>query len=216
MPLEASETWTPAVGADGPETHQEAIAEPSWPDLVARVRAGDGAAMEELYRVFSGGIRFHLYRQFGSTDLDDKVHDIFVSVAQSIRNGEIREPERLMGYVRTVVRRQVAAYIDGAVQDRRRRTGLEPDMVLSDHRPNPERRAIERQHIDLAMRVLKAVPKRDREVLVRFYLKEEDPSLICREMELTETQFRLIKSRAKARFGELGRTRLATRGRGRA
>jgi hypothetical protein len=63
------------------------------------------------------------------------------------------------------------------------------------------------------MRVLKAVPKRDREVLVRFCLKEEDLSLIRREMELTETQFRLIKSRAKARFGELGRTRLATRGR---
>jgi DNA-directed RNA polymerase specialized sigma24 family protein len=61
------------------------------------------------------------------------------------------------------------------------------------------------------MRVLNAVPKRDREVLVRFYLKEEDPDIICREMELTETQFRLIKSRAKARFGELGRTRLANR-----
>jgi RNA polymerase sigma factor (sigma-70 family) len=206
-----NETLTLAAGAGGSETQQETAAEPSWPDLVARVRAGDGAAMEELYRIFSGGIRFHLYRQFGSNDLDDKVHDIFLSVTQSIRNGEIREPERLMGYVRTVVRRQVAAYIDGAVQDRRRRTGLEPDIVLSDHHPDPERRAIERQHIDLAMRVLNAVPKRDREVLVRFYLKEEDPSLICREMDLTETQFRLIKSRAKARFGELGRTRLAVR-----
>jgi len=214
--LEVNETWTPAAGADESETQRHAATEPSWPDLVARVRAGDGAAMEELYRVFSGGIRFHLCRQLGSNDLDDKVHDIFVSVTQSIRNGEIREPERLMGYVRTVVRRQVAAYIDGAVQDRRRRAGIDPDMALSDHRPDPERSAIERQHIDLAMRVLKAVPKRDREVLVRFYLKEEDPSLICREMELTETQFRLIKSRAKARFGELGRTRLATRGRGRA
>ena len=109
------------------------------------------------------------------------------------------------------VRRQIAAYIDTAVQDRRRRTGLDPDVALSDHRPDPERSAIERENLDLAMRVLNAVPKRDREVLVRFYLREEHPDLICREMELTETQFRLIKSRAKARFGELGRTRLASR-----
>jgi hypothetical protein len=28
-------------------------------------------------------------------------------------------------------------------------------------------------------------------------------------MDLTETQFRLIKSRAKARFGELGKRRMA-------
>jgi hypothetical protein len=28
-------------------------------------------------------------------------------------------------------------------------------------------------------------------------------------MDLTETQFRLLKSRAKARFGELGKRRLA-------
>ena len=206
-----NETWTPAISADRSETQEDAVANPSWPELVARVRAGDCAAMEELYRVFSGGIRFHLCRQLGSNDLDDKVHDIFLSVTQSIRNGELREPERLMGYVRTVVRRQIAAYIDGAVQDRRRRTGLEPDMALSDHHPDPERSAIERQNMDLAMRVLNAVPKRDREVLVRFYLREEHPDLICREMELTETQFRLIKSRAKARFGELGRTRLASR-----
>jgi hypothetical protein len=30
-------------------------------------------------------------------------------------------------------------------------------------------------------------------------------------MRLTETQFRLIKSRAKARFGELGRARMFRR-----
>ena len=211
MPSEANEAWTLDTGAARSAPQEEALGEPSWPQLVARVKAGEVAAMEELYRVFSGGIRFHLCRQLGSHDLDDKVHDIFVSVTQSIRNGEIREPERLMGYVRTVVRRQVAAYIDGAVQDRRRRISIDPDIVLSDHRPDPERSAIERENLDLAMRVLNAVSKRDREVLVRFYLKEEHPDLICREMELTETQFRLIKSRAKARFGELGRTRLATR-----
>ena len=72
--------------------------------------------MAELYTLFSKGIRFYLCRQLGVQELDDKVHDTFVVVVQAIRRGELREPERLMGFVRTVVRRQVAAHIDKAVQ----------------------------------------------------------------------------------------------------
>jgi DNA-directed RNA polymerase specialized sigma24 family protein len=82
---------------------------------------------------------------------------------------------------------------------------------VSDTRPDPEREAIDRENLALAMRVLKSIPKRDREVLTRFYLKEESAEEICENMGLTDTQFRLIKSRAKARFGELGKRRLASR-----
>lgn len=190
-----------------PET-DDRLAEPAWQGLVERVQSGEASGLEDLYRIFSSGIRFHLYRRFGSQDLDDKVHDIFLIVAQAIRGGELREPERLMGYVRTVVRRQVAGYIETAVQLRRKETDLDPGMPLSDSRSDPERSAIERQNIELALRVLNGVSKRDREVLIRFYLKEQTPLEICRGMGLTETQFRLIKSRAKARFGELGKSRL--------
>ena len=49
--------------------------------------------------------------QLGPQDLDDRVHDTFLVAAQSIQRGELREPDRLMGFVRTIVRRQVAAQI---------------------------------------------------------------------------------------------------------
>ncbi|HYA15899.1 MAG TPA: hypothetical protein VEF06_00465, partial [Bryobacteraceae bacterium] len=78
-----------------------------WALLVQRVRAGDPEAMEELYAIFAKGIRYFLLRNLGPDDLDDKVHDCFVIVTQAIRNGDLREPERLMGYVRTVVKRQI-------------------------------------------------------------------------------------------------------------
>jgi DNA-directed RNA polymerase specialized sigma24 family protein len=61
------------------------------------------------------------------------------------------------------------------------------------------------------MRVLGGLSKRDRDVLTRFYLKEQSAEEICRDLNLTETQFRLIKSRAKARYGELGRRRFSQR-----
>ena len=183
----------------------------SWSGLVERVRAGDPSGLEELYRVFSKGIRFYLCRQVGPQDLDDKVHDLFLIITQSIQKGDLREPERLMGYVRTIVRRQVAAHIDTVVQARRNQTEMEYGMALSDSRPNPERRIMSEQNMDLAMRILNSLHKREREVLMRFYLKEQTAEEICRDLELTETQFRLIKSRAKARFGELGKRRLERR-----
>jgi RNA polymerase sigma-70 factor (ECF subfamily) len=182
-----------------------------WPNLVDRIRHGEPSAMEELYKMFSTGIRFLLYRRLGPQDLDDKVHDVFVIITEAICNGELREPERLMGYVHTVVRRQVASHIDRAVHLRRNRVDVDFQDSVSDKRPDPEREAIERENLTLAMRVLQSIPKRDREVLTRFYLNEEPAEDICRNMDLSETQFRLIKSRAKARFGQLGRRRLASR-----
>jgi len=185
--------------------------QPVWSSLVERVRAGDRAALEELYGLFSKGIRFYLCRQLGPQDLDDRVHDVFLTITQSIQNGELREPERLMGYVRTVVRRQVAARIDANVHARRRQTSIEDGVVLRDQSPDPERLAIQGQNTEVALRILNSITKRDRDVLVRFYLNEQPAEQICREMDLTETQFRLIKSRAKARFGELGKARLSRR-----
>lgn len=183
----------------------------NWPSLVERIRGRDTSAMEELYKMFSTGIRFLLYRQLGPQDLDDKVHDVFVIITEAICNGELREPERLMGYVHTVVRRQVASHIDRAIHLRRNKVDMDFQEAVSDKRPDPEREAIDRENLGLAMRVLKSIPKRDREVLTRFYLNEESVDEICRTMDLSETQFRLIKSRAKARFGELGKRRLAVR-----
>src|SRR5262249_37951675 len=94
---------------------------------------------------------------------------------------------------------------------RRSQADLDHGMSLSDYQPNPERRIMDQEGLDLALRMLNSLHKREREVLSRFYLKEQTPEQICREMQLTETQFRLIKSRAKARFGELGKRRLAQR-----
>ena len=193
------------------ELRAGAAAEPSWAGLVERIRIDDPTGMEDLYSVFSKGIRFYLWRQLGPQDLDDKVHDVFLIIAQAIQRGDLREPERLMGYVRTVVRRQVAAHVDEAVQVRRNQTDLDSGLAISDRKENPEQAAITRQHDELAKRILNSIPKRDREILIRFYLREQPQEQICREMELTDTQFRLIKSRAKARFGELGRRRLARR-----
>lgn len=208
---------SPAPQESPAEQHREkhpksSLSAVEWGILVARIKAGEDAGMEQLYKLFSRGIRYYLCRQLGPQELEDRVHDTFLIVVNAIRRGDLREPERLMGFVRTVVRRQVAAYIEEAVHNRREQADLESGIAVADRSQNPEQAAILRQKTDLMRAVLECLSQRDRDILVRFYIQEQPQEQICREMALTETQFRLLKSRAKAKFGEIGRKKLASSG----
>jgi RNA polymerase sigma-70 factor (ECF subfamily) len=204
----AGEPSLPASSA-APEAEHNPAEYAGWVDLVSRIQSGESDGMVDLYELFSKGIRFYLCRQLGPQELDDKVHDTFVVVVQAIQRGELREPQRLMGFVRTIVRRQVAAHIDKVVHCRRDQIELDSTMRVPDPHENPEEKAVFRQRADLIRRVLGELTPRDREILTRFYIREQSQDQICGEMSLTETQFRLLKSRAKARFGELGKKKLA-------
>ena len=180
-----------------------------WSLLVAQIKAGDDIGLERLYQLFSRGVRYYLCRQLGPEELEDRVHDTFLVVVNAVRKGDLREPERLMGFVRTIVRRQVATYIDQVVHIRRDQTDLESGITIADRKRDPEQEAMARQKTELMKSVLDNLSPRDRDILVRFYLREQPQEQICREMSLTETQFRLLKSRAKAKFGEIGKKKLA-------
>jgi RNA polymerase sigma-70 factor, ECF subfamily len=197
-----------ALVEDRPEPSDLLAVDVDWQDLVARIRGGEDSGMEDLYRLFARGIRFYLCRQLGPQELDDKIHDTFLIVVQAIRKGDLREPERLMGFVRTVVRRQVAAHIDKVVHSRREELDLDVGVRVADVRRDPEQNAAFQQKVEFMIGVLDGLSERDREILSRFYLDEQSQEDICYEMDLSETQFRLLKSRAKARFGDLGRRKL--------
>ncbi len=188
------------------------VAGPNWTKLVERIKIDDQSGMEELYRVFSRGVRFHLCRQLGPHNLDDKVHDTFLIVVQAVRRGDLREPERLMDLVHTVVQRQLAASIDHTVYTRRQQVGIDSGSTIVDLNLDPEETSIRQRHEEIARRVLNSLSNRDRKILTRSYVLEQSQQQICSEMNLTETQFRVLKSRAKARFKELGNRRLARRG----
>jgi len=200
-----------AVVEDRPEPSDLLAGEVDWQDLVARIHRGEDSGMEELYKLFAKGIRFYLCRQLGPQELDDKIHDTFLIVVKAIRNGDLREPERLMGFVRTVVRRQVAAHIDKVIHSRREELDLDVGVRVADVRRNPEQHAAFQEKVEFMVEVLDGLSVRDREILSRFYLEEQSQDEICGQMDLSETQFRLLKSRAKARFGEIGRRKLLQR-----
>lgn len=184
------------------------MAGPNWTELVARIRTDDQSGMEELYRVFARGVRFYLCRQLGpQEDLDDKVRNTFQIVTHAVRCGELREPERLMGLVRTVLRRQVVAHINQLPQHRRQQVRIGSSTTVVALNCAPEDTASRQQQEEIARTVLNGFSKRDREILKRFYLREQSQQQICAEMNVTEAQFRLLRSQARAQFGEPGKRR---------
>ena len=180
-------------------------------ELVRLIHLGDVEAMAELYDFISRGMRPYLSRQLEPQDFQDKLHDIFLEVLRAVRLGQLRDPERLMGFVRTVARRRVAVYIHAATRNRREHVEIGTVFWLASSRRNPEREVIVQQQKEMVNQTLLRMSQRERDVLSRFYLQEQRQLQICSEMGLTETQFRLLKWRSKARFVQLSRQSLAER-----
>ena len=175
-------------------------------DLVERVQARQATAFEELYALVKN-FTYFLMRQLGGEDLQDKVHDVFLAVTQAIISGRLRDPERLVPYLTTMTRFYSYNQIERRVS--RRRVGcISEGFNTADPRVNLETSVYQQERAKIAHEVLSEMPRRDSDVLRRFYLQEQSKEQICNEMHLTPTQFRLLKSKAKSTFTQLGTRRL--------
>jgi RNA polymerase sigma-70 factor (ECF subfamily) len=177
--------------------------EVDWAAVVSLVERGDPQGEEILYQSLAGGARYFLQRRLGIQDVEDRVHDLFLTIVETIRRGEIRQPERLMGFVRTLLHRQLSAEIGRTVKRRATDADLDTVAETPSASSTPEERMIAQQKTELMKKVLRELSDRDFDVLTRFYIREQTPAQICAEMGLTQVQFQLLKSRAKARFSDL-------------
>jgi RNA polymerase sigma factor (sigma-70 family) len=176
----------------------------AWSTVVEKIRSGDEHGAELLYTAVSDCARPQLFQCVDPQVVDDHLQEILMIVLTAIQRGELRDPLCLMGFVRTVTRRQVAVHIRGAVLRRRRMISVDtahPPAAPSHE--SPEARFSAQEQVADLRDVLDRLCARDREILVRFYFDEQDPQTICREMMITTTQFRLYKSRALAKCNSL-------------
>ena len=174
--------------------------------LVARIRAGDRDAESEFVRLYERGVRVLMRRhcRLGDPVVADLSQEVLMHVLERLRAGALRDADALPGYVRsTVVRTANAEY--------RRRRDIDPGAVLEDlpSSENPAERHAANQLAALLKALLAQMPvARDREILSRFYLKEEDRDDVCRELGIDSTHFHRVVHRARERF----RTMLAQAG----
>jgi RNA polymerase sigma factor (sigma-70 family) len=175
---------------------------PDWAAIVRGIQQGDQAAADRLQEGLAG-LRYFVRRHVGAEHADDVYQEVMLDLLTQIRRGDLREPARLAGYAHVIAKRRAIEHLRRTVFARNRQVEINPRLALSDRCAGPEGAVIREQQIEIASRILKSLPERDREVLVRFYSMGQDAGQITSEMGLTQTQFRLIKSRAKARFSQL-------------
>ncbi|HVO96801.1 MAG TPA: sigma-70 family RNA polymerase sigma factor [Bryobacteraceae bacterium] len=175
-----------------------------WANIVEEIRSGREEASELLYTAVLDCARPHLFQSVDPQAVEDHIQEILLIVLSAVRRGDLRDPLCLMGFVRTVTRRQIAVHIRRTIANRRRLISVESAAApMAPAEQSPDVRLAARERISAVHTVLGHLRARDREILVRFYFEEQDPPTICREMGLTATQFRLYKSRALAKCVEL-------------
>jgi RNA polymerase sigma-70 factor (ECF subfamily) len=184
--------------------------------LVERIRAGDGAAEAELVERFGRGVRFVLNELArDAARVDDLYQETFRLVLAKVRAGELREPEKLAGFIRQVARNLFLAERRGAA--RHPTADLEAAEAAADPAPDALAGALERENGLLVRRLLAGLePERDRQILFRFYLTAEPKERICSDLGLTSSHFNVVLHRARQRFRALWEEQARRIGTGRA
>lgn len=180
--------------------------------LAVRIARGEEGAVDLLYRRLLPGLQLYFRaRRMDEMTAEDYAQEAFLEAVRRLQAGALDNPACFVGYLWTVAHRFSIAWLR---QQRREVDEAEGEGVwrrAAAGQPGPEEGLLQQERRRIALAVLRRMNAREREVLVRFYLWEQDAATICEEMGLTADQFRLLKWRAKARFGELGRKRLQPR-----
>lgn len=180
----------------------DAISE-SAPELAARILQGDATAEHELVTRYARPVRLVLLKHTGNPQLaSDLAQDTFVIAIQKLRAGEIRNPGSLGGFLRqTAINLSIEHYRRDKRYLRQDDGIIELQAPLGDTQAEHMDRRLARKMLENAMAQL-AQP-RDREILHRFYLLEEDKTVICSALELSAAHFDRVLYRAKQRMREL-------------
>lgn len=173
-------------------------------DLVRRIMAGDAPAEEELVRRYKDGISIIIARIAQSPPVrEDIFQETFKKALEKIRRGDVREPERLSGFICAIARNLAVDFARSARHSAK--TSDTPDAEqLADSAPDQFEQLWRKEKADLARQVLNELKvKRDRELLYRYYIAEEDKDQICADLALTREQFNRVIFRALKRYKEL-------------
>jgi RNA polymerase sigma-70 factor (ECF subfamily) len=174
-------------------------------DLVHRIVSGDPAAEAELVQRFSRALSF-LSRRLARDEAaaEDLYQETFRLVIEKVRGGELREPEKLPGFVSSMARNLFL----GAVRRSGRRQKWHGDPEATETAPDPApgqlTKLLAQERAATVRRVLAELGNdRDREILSRYYIADENKEDICRDLELSDLHFNRVLFRARQRYKEL-------------
>lgn len=172
-------------------------------DLVSRIAAGDPVAETELVERYSTGVRLMLLKKTCNRQLSQDIcQEAMIITIKKLRDGKLRKPESLPAFIR-----QTAVYLCIDHYRKEKRYIRQEDGIISRRTPHNDRKAhvIDNQQASALLEELldQLSVDRDREILRRFYLHDEDKEAICGDLDLSPVHFDRVLYRAKQRMREL-------------
>lgn len=174
-------------------------------ELVARILSGEKAAESELVQRYSRGVLIILHRATGDQSVsEDLSQETFQLTLEKIRGGEVREPEKLSGFICSLARNLAT---DHYRRSRRSEQVDDPEAVemIAATAPSQLDRVLQAEKSRRVRQLLRELSERDREILRRFYIEEEDKDQICADLGLSSLHFNRVLHRARERYRELYR-----------
>jgi RNA polymerase sigma-70 factor, ECF subfamily len=193
----------PQTGTHSGSTEEGAASKPAQTPADKQAPSNPADANEVLLRDMSG-LKAQLTRVTRDADLaSDLLQDAIVTALQKLEAGEIEHRGQLDGYVYRVALNHLRNH---RRKDKSPVSGPDAlsELVDTEGEARPGKTIARGQFSRVVTRLLKEMTSpRDREVLIRFYLQEEDRGALCRSLALTELQFNRVIFRARGRFREL-------------
>src|SRR3954453_20044662 len=182
--------------------------------LAARIQARDRRAEERVVEIYGRSVAVLLDRHTnGRPEAEDLFQDTFRTGLEKLRRGELREPAKLPAFLAQIAR---SLAIEHYRKLTRRRTDADSDAVLAAVAPDagPLSGLLAKENAALVRQVLQELGnERDRQILLRFYLAEDDKERIAGDLGLTGLQLTRVPPRPRQRYKELLPERLGRAGR---
>ena len=173
-------------------------------DTVAGHRSSPGNALQSMPLDEEAALELHdwlsryRFRLFGGlrqSDQQDAIEETFVKTLEFAP--KMRNPDALRSACLTIGQRIRAKRIGEYIHERQ----CERPRAEATVSWNPERHLHERSRRKRAFVAISRLRPQEREILQRFYFQDQSAEQIRHEMQLTDTQFRLKKSRAVQKAG---------------
>jgi RNA polymerase sigma-70 factor (ECF subfamily) len=181
-----------------------AVAPEATDALLAAAVAARGDLQDEIYvRYRRPLMQVFLQRRIDRDAAQDLLQRTFLQAIKKIRTEGLEDPGNLGGYLYRTACKLATAYWRGELA---RRIDHDGELLsnLHDNALSLEEALDHDLRAKCVRELMNKLPMpRDREVLERFYLKEEARSAIRESMNLTELQFNQVLWRARQRFAEI-------------
>jgi RNA polymerase sigma-70 factor (ECF subfamily) len=177
--------------------------EPGDTSLVAAI-AGGGDLQDEIYLRYRRPLmQVFLQRRIDRDAAQDLLQRTFLQAIKKIRAEGLDDPSNLGGYLYRTACKLATAYWRGELSRRHESDGELLSNLQDDSLSLEESLDHDLQAKCVRELMAKLPVARDREVLERFYLREEPRVAIRESMRLTELQFNQVLWRARQRFAEI-------------